>query len=517
MLQKCAILGLVILLAGGGIFGWLYREAENDRLQTQSLVPVNAPGSQEYIEKYGRWYQLSPEQQNQLVLELDRERKSKTPEQLDREQQARLHADLDKLADGQMYPPSDIADFLYGPGWESQVEQHKKQKEQAQTVQTTALVCVSIGGVLFGGSVILGLLRLLVRAIRALRRRSEPIAAPESKAEELANIDPHDSKPPEAPDITGPEGQPKQRRKLMTLSEASAEAHPTESGSEPPGGLDDLFHVIAAGAGPAEGGWPAPGASPPVPGLQDVLPEGGAALLLTDEPAQERAWSPQAQWSLASEPGVSSESQSQEPFLMRRSTVRQPDKEGASTVEKTLKVQAEDLQKQIAEFKQVAQNVQQATREQSAPLGDTLKELTQQVSAIREYAASQQGRVEKLQDGYDWGIIRTFCLRVIRCIDNLEGRLADLPKDDGAAQHLEEVKDELLFALESSGIEQFRPELNSEFQGQEKLAEALKEKQPAKKPGQEGKIARVIRPGYRYMMDDENYRVVRIAQVKVYG
>ena len=182
-----------------------------------------------------------------------------------------------------------------------------------------------------------------------------------------------------------------------------------------------------------------------------------------------------------------------------------------------MKEQAEDLQKQIAEFKQVAQNVQQATREQSAPLGDTLKELAQQVSAIREYAANQQGRVEKLQDGYDWGIIRTFCLRVIRCIDNLEGRLADLPKDDSATRHLEEVKDELLFALESSGIEQFRPELNSEFQGQEKLAEALRDKQPAKKPEQAGKIAKVIRPGYRYMVDDENYRVVRTAQVKLYG
>jgi len=165
----------------------------------------------------------------------------------------------------------------------------------------------------------------------------------------------------------------------------------------------------------------------------------------------------------------------------------------------------------------VAQNVQQATREQSAPLSNTLKELTEQVSAIREYAASQQHRVEKLQDGYDWGIIRTFCLRVIRCVDNLEGRLADLPREDGAISHLEEIKDELLFALESSGVEQFRPDVNSEFHGQEKTAEALKDKQPAKKPEQVGKIARVIRPGYRYLIDDENYRVVRMAQVKVYG
>ncbi len=516
MLQKCAILGVVILLAGGAIFGWLYREAENERLQTQSLVPVNAVGSQEYIQKYGRWYQLNPEQQSQLVLELDRERKSRTPEQLRREQQARLRADLEKLAAGQIYP-GDIADFLYGPGWESRVEQFKAQKEQTQTVQTIAIVCLGIGSVLFGGSVIVVLLRLPVRAIRALTRRREPEPAPEPKLEELTDIDAQDSRPPEAPDAPGSEEQPKQRRKLVALTEVPGEARARESGSEPPASIDEIFHVITAGTGPAEGGRTVPKADPPAPGLQAVVPESGVALLLADEPAQERGWSPQSQWSLSSGPENPSGNLSQEQSFMRRSTVRQPDREAVSTAENTLKEQAEGLQKQIAEFKQVAQNVQRATAEQSAPLGDTLKELAQQVSAIREYAANQQDRVEKLQDGYDWGIIRTFCLRVIRCIDNLEGRLADLPKDDGATRHLEEVKDELLFALESSGIEQFRPDLNSEFQGQEKLAEALKEKQPAKKPEHVGKIARVIRPGYRYMMDDESYRVVRIAQVKVYG
>ena len=202
---------------------------------------------------------------------------------------------------------------------------------------------------------------------------------------------------------------------------------------------------------------------------------------------------------------------------MKRSTARQAEGKGVSTVEDSLKEQTEDLQKQIAEFKQMAQDVQQVTREQSTPLSNTLKELTQQVSAIREYAASQQDRVEKLQDGYDWGIIRTFCLRVIRCVDNLEGRLADLAKGDEAARHLEEVRDELLFALESSGVEQFRPEVNSEFRGQEKSAEAFRERQPAKKPDQSGRIAAVVRPGYRYLLDDESYRVVRTAQVKLYG
>jgi molecular chaperone GrpE (heat shock protein) len=182
-----------------------------------------------------------------------------------------------------------------------------------------------------------------------------------------------------------------------------------------------------------------------------------------------------------------------------------------------LKEQTDSLQKQIAEFKQVAQDVQQTTRQHSEPLSSTLKELAEQVSAIRDYAASQQGRVEKLQDGYDWGIIRSFGLRVIRCLDNLENRIAELPGENEALRHLEEVRDELLFALESSSIEQYRPDLYSDYRGQEKMAETIKEREPVENPEQAGKIAKVIRPGYRYMMDDENYKVVRTAQVKLFG
>lgn len=499
MLQKCTILGLVLLLAGGAAFGWLYREMQNEQ-QAQSLMPANALGSQEYLEKYGRWYQLSPEQQNQLVLEIDKERKSKTAEQLGQEQQARLRADLDKLASGQMNP-GDIAEFLYGRGWEAQVEQYKKHNEQRETAQTISVVCLSIGGVVVGSCTILWLLWLLVRLIRFLQRRSsDPEAGAEPRGAELTDLEMSDPQAQEAPGVPAVEGQPKQRRKLLTRSEAAA-----EPASETPAGLQDLFSSLAAQ--PIR----------PSPDVQAVGEDARVAVLLGDEPSQEEEWSPQAQWSRNGANEAPSKNASRGRHPVQRATPRVSSPENGSGGENPLKEQADDLQRQIAEFKQVAQSVQQATREQSAPLSGTLKELAQQVSAIREYAASQQDRVEKLQDGYDWGIIRTFCLRVIRCLDNLEGRMGELPKDDSALKHLEEVRDELLFALESSGVDQFRPEVNSDFHGQEKLAEALKERQPAKKPDQAGKIARVIRPGYRYLIDEENYRVVRTAQVKLYG
>ncbi|MCG8701580.1 MAG: nucleotide exchange factor GrpE, partial [Bacteroidales bacterium] len=169
---------------------------------------------------------------------------------------------------------------------------------------------------------------------------------------------------------------------------------------------------------------------------------------------------------------------------------------------------------------QIAQVAQQAqtkeTDDAAEPVNETLQALSDQISAIRQYASSQQDRVEKLQSGYDWNIIRTFCVRVIRCIDNLETRITRCD-DDTLAQELGEVHDELLFSLESSGVEQFAPELNSSFCGQERVAEAVKEKEPCTDTTLKGCIAQVVKPGYQYVIDDDNVKIVRTARVKLYG
>ena len=180
-------------------------------------------------------------------------------------------------------------------------------------------------------------------------------------------------------------------------------------------------------------------------------------------------------------------------------------------LEDSIKAQTELLEERTS------QSVQQAIIEHSKPLDSTLKDLAQQVSAIREYTACQQERVEKLQDGYDWNIVRTFCLRIIRCIDNLENRISQLSSKGTKTEHLEDIRDELVFALESSGIEQFEPEVNSNYSGQEKYAEAVKGKQSCDKPKQKGKIAKVIRPGYQYCINEDNIKIVRSAQVKLFG
>lgn len=153
----------------------------------------------------------------------------------------------------------------------------------------------------------------------------------------------------------------------------------------------------------------------------------------------------------------------------------------------------------------------------SEPLTRELSELTEEVSAIRQFAAQQQDQVRKLQDGYDWMIIRRFCQRIIRCVDNIEDRLERLQEaGDEAADYLQDIRDELIFALESSGVEQFTPDLKTPFKGMEKYAEAVRDRIVTDEEDLFGSIAEIIRPGYQYLVNDDEVKIIRCAQVKLY-
>lgn len=518
MLKKCTILGLAFLVAGGLAYAWLRQQAQAERPQGVTPATGYSLESDEYLEKYGRWYTLTPEQQNQLALQMDKDRQSKSPEDVKAEQQARLRANLPRLATGELNP-GDIADFLYGSGWEEQVVLYQQRREQEQIAQTVAIVCLSIGSLLVVGCLLLWVLLSIGRAVKAVgERQAARRRTVDFDPTELTDIL-HD--PKEDDGLEDEEVLEEESPRLATQAPRPTVNSDDDGGSER--FIVPRAHRDVAAGRPFLATPPRLDESPVAECLVDESP---VAVLLSDKPDTDEEWSPEMEWSSAP---VSAAPEKQR-FTPRPKVMvlgeYQPDSsaETATAEEETtaadanpLKSQADDLQRQIAEFKEMAQSVQQASQEQASPLGSTLKELAQQVSAIREYAASQQNRVEKLQDGYDWSIIRTFCLRVIRCIDNLENRIIRLDDDDDAAAHLDEVKDELLFALESSGIEQFRPEIHSDYRGQEKLAEAVKDKEPAGDEAEIGKIAKVIRPGYRYILDEESCKIVRTAQVKLFG
>ena len=444
---KSFIIGLCILCLGGSSFWWLNSEHARYEQQASELKLKYRSEANEYIKKYEQWMLVPLEERSELISDLNINA-NLTPIEILQTQQERLKADMDKLAAGNMtvYP---FSDEYYGNNWEEKVQQYKKQKEWDEFLFTCSIVCISIGAIITGFIILLGIAKIIIKIIVKIKNKWFSSRKAETEQETVTD----------------------------TIEDTSHEDHEDDH-------FNDLSNVLV------NSGWQYAGSfgNENKSGLRQRkrIPAKNPPKVISEQETLEDSVSDKA-------------------LTQKESSVKSLEGND-KTKEKT------DSQKITG--KDIDVNT---TSENPHLIDHTLKDLTQQVSAIREYAANQQNRLERFQSGYDWNIIKTFCLRIIRCIDNLETRIERLQEDDSQTPYLEEVRDELIFALESSGIEQFEPEINSEYRGQEKIAEAVKEKTKNKDPELKGKIEKIIRPGYQFYIDDENIRVVRPAQVRLFA
>lgn len=496
MLRKSVILGVVLLLAGGAVLAWGLSDKRKERQQAACYRRKHASEMAEYLKQYNEWLRADPKSRSELPWGLDKYGKAKSRAELSQEQQERLLADLERLAAGSkdVYP---FAEILYGPNWRQEVDKYKKRKETRELIVTSSILSVVAGGAVLGWWLLLGLgqgiisllsnfKKLLVRLFSRLRKLRANRLAEGGQKKETADLE-----------------------QVRGLTECESCAGVSQDVVEH--GSNQAREDSEVATNP---GWSGSGGSGKRAGAAaSVLENKKIAVLLSDRESVE------FEERLGVEPESSKSDQTEHTHPDRGvGTATLSDScEDSVGLEDSVKAQTESMEKQIAEFKRMTETVQQTAIEHSEPLNEKLRELTEQVAAIREYASAQQDRVEKLQDGYDWNIIRNFCLRIIRCIDNLEERMRQLSEQDVEAGQMQEVRDELIFALESSGVERFEPQINSDYRGQEKRAEVVKEKEYSQKGKMTGKIAQVIRPGYQYVINEDNVKVVRTAQVKLYG
>jgi len=492
MRKKSVIFGLVLLLAGTAALRWVLAERRKERQQVAYYKLKYGSELDEYLKQYNEWLQLAPEERAGLPWGPNKDEKTKTEAHLRQEQQERLKADMDKLAAGETDIPPGYAPLFYGENWQQQLDEYKTQKEKSELALTASTVCMLTGGTIVTWWLLLWTARLLIKGSSHLVKLFDNVFRPREQARDK---------------------QPIKNRTKEDQKTSEQEQKPHEQQSR----LKKHSKLLV------DSGWQSFNKNL---SNQHEQAQPQADLLVRNETQPNRRDTksvPLGTHSSKNADAIRSESAAHNSSLSV---------ETANEVkpEDSLKTQTENLEKQVAEFKQMAglpfcstsqkghapQYAQQAALVHSEPINNTLKELAQQVSAIREYASHQQNRVNKLQDGYDWNIIRIFCLRVIRCIDNLENRIEQLSRDKIDTTDLKEVRDELVFALESSGVEQFEPEIDGDYRGQEKTAEAVKDRQCCNDPNLTGKIAKVIRPGYQYFIDEENIKIVRTAQVKLY-
>jgi len=419
MHKKFVVFGLVLLLAGTAMLGWVLVEERKQQQRIANYESKYDSETGEFLEQYIEWFQSFPEEPTQLPFGLDEYDKGKSETQL-------------------------------------------RQEQMSEFVLTGSIVCISMGGTIVAWYLLLWLGRRFIRGLSDLKKYLTDVLRRRTKTKGKKQAKTNTEK-----------GEEEQEQKQKTNKQQSR--------------LEKYSKILRN-----------------LVKRKPKLNGRGKALSTKSESRSDKRDRKRAKKHL----GTYSDDNAEEiaVLLSDEKTV-----DSIARLEDSIKAQTELLEERTA------QSVQQAIIEHSKPLDSTLKDLAQQVSAIREYTACQQERVEKLQDGYDWNIVKTFCLRIIRCIDNLENRISQLSSKSAKTEHLEDIKDELIFALESSGIEQFEPEINSDYRGQEKYAEAVKGKQPCDKSKQKGKIAKVIRPGYQYFINEENIKIVRSAQVKLFG
>lgn len=508
MLKKFAVVGLVLVVAGTAALGWILNSRKREQQEAAFYRLKYGAALQECFKQYDGWLKLPAEERTQTQFIFGENWKTKTEAQILEDQRGRLQADLDKLTvgDKDVHP---FANVLYGANWQKEVSDCKKRKEQNESILTASIVCASSGAVVSAWCLLWWIVRLIINElcgawgflagiIKPYRKAKDET---EGSAEPVAN---EDSKQVSQEELREKRGWLRKESKVITSSGWQGFG----ANSERRGGL-----VSAMRGGKINSDGSEFGCSVKPDGRIQNGGRGVVAALLSGE-----------ELVASGTPLIRASRNNVNTTMTQLGRAQKVQSDAGADLPKdfykledSLKAQTENMEKQIAEFRQMARSVQQATLEQSKPLDGVLKELTQQVGAIREYATSQQERVKKLQEGYDWNIIRSFCLRLIRCIDNLESRISRLSEEDVEAGHLKEVRDELIFLLESSRIERFEPEINSDYRGQEKYAEAVREKECCDDPSLIGKIAEVIRAGYQYFIDDESFRVVRPAQVKLFG
>ncbi len=453
------ILALLLMIPGAGGLGWaMVHQRQLDRQIAEAAEAIaEAPSAEEYLALYSRWSALSAAEKADNPWGQGRYGGPEIQQRLREDQHIRLKADLPNLDAGLKSHPPQLAEVLYGADWKQRLADYQRQRERRSVIASGSGILLFAGCLMFGGGLLKGFVfRYLDGAGRDEESEDVESGQTVSSGTQDSAAEPCSQ---DASEHTEPHD-----KKATTAPSTEPEVRPAYAGQG---------YFQSAQNTPKEAASRKPASSAPdVPATPAAeSDEFSAALALMDSPA----------------PSASQEH---------------------SYFGWAIDPKAEEENPAVTNL--------MTTQAAASELAE-LTELTEEVSAIRQYAAAQQDQMRKFQDGYDWMIVRRFCLRFIRCIDNLEDRLEHLDGDEQALREsLEDIRDELVFALESSGVEQYSPDLKAPFKGLEKYVEAVRQRVPVSDAALAGTIAKIVRPGYQYLISDDEVKIVRCAQVKLY-
>jgi hypothetical protein len=469
MSRKLFIIGLLFAAIGFSALSWLiHREAKWQSMRIRCMAKYSA-GSEDFLQN---WLEL-PDNQFPNLARQNHDGSARSAEQIRKEQHERFIADFDKLdnIEPHLYP---VAKILYGNDWQQKLHEYHRQQDQEKTYFAGSVIACCLGSTLVFGSIASMIIT------RAYKRKLHTIARTQTKQKEAENntLSSEDKSESE-------ENQGAQKTSLAAI--LNCHKYINDTVDTPVDSAETQPQTETAAA------------------EQNVPVEDSTKSIYTDRESLE-----------PDQPSRKTHINLMELLGSKKKSADYVDKSFFSSY-RNIKQVANNIDRDAKKFGKEVKHAKKISTRQPALLDETLNRLAEEVAAIRTYAGQQEQSVKKLQGNHDWNIIRGFALRVIRCVDNLEKRIDDLAEQGRSAAHLEEIRDELLFALESTGLERFEPQLNSDYRGQEKTAEAVKDRTIADSDTLKGKIADVVRSGYRFVIGEGNFKVVRAAQVRLFG
>ena len=145
-----------------------------------------------------------------------------------------------------------------------------------------------------------------------------------------------------------------------------------------------------------------------------------------------------------------------------------------------------------------------------------LKELDDKISPFEKVAREKNDELKEYKKGYDYSKNKSIIDGVIETIDFIENAEKKIEiKDEILRSYFSTTKDKLIIILSNSGIEPFKPKLNSQSLDDHGCeVDVNTEKTDDEKKN--NLIYKVLKDGYKIQLTDSNIRVIRKALVKVY-
>lgn len=138
------------------------------------------------------------------------------------------------------------------------------------------------------------------------------------------------------------------------------------------------------------------------------------------------------------------------------------------------------------------------------------------LSGVTSYIESNAQRTRRLEEGYDFHILKNFARQIIREITTLENMI-DKTDDQEKKAIMQNSIDAMIELLERNSIIRIIPQEGSPYAGQEKFAECASEKIYNQAGDLNGRIAKVVRGGYQYEFNDGSIRVIAPAKVILFS